>query len=96
MKALERELGRDLRALRDERVVRGLHDDELEPEAFRVGEGQAALGPCHLSALGAEPCLPEVQSLLRGDAPDDAVHHAVAGLAAPRSRVLEECDVGAG
>src|SRR5688500_3288769 len=45
VESLKRELGRNLRALRDERVVGVLRDDELEPEAFRVGEGQAALGP---------------------------------------------------
>ena len=52
----------------------------------------AALGR---DALGAEALRPEVERLLRGDAPDDAVDHAGARAARDRARVLEERQVDA-
>src|SRR5437867_4990514 len=47
------------------------------------------------NAFAAKPLLPEVERLVRGDAPHDAVDHAGPRAAAPRPRVLEERDVGA-
>src|ERR1700730_6097694 len=43
LEALDRELLRDLRVLGGERLVGRLDDAELEPEAFRILEGERAL-----------------------------------------------------
>ena len=80
----------------DQRGIRhGAHDD-LEPEAFEVGEDERALAALGLDALGSQARLPEVDRLLRGDAPDDAMDAAGAGTTGNRVRVLEEREVGAG
>src|SRR5207253_4355495 len=83
--------GGDLRVLRDERLVVRVVDDELERESLRIGETEGADGAAATDAL-----LPEVERLLGADAPHDPVHHAGAGAAAARVRILEEGDVAAG
>src|SRR6266540_5779484 len=83
LKALERELGRDLGMLGHEGLVLGLDDGELEPEALGVGEGQSPLFPRGGDSLGPEALLPEVERVRRSDAPDDPVHHARPGATSP-------------
>ena len=75
----------------DERRVVRLHDRQLVLEALGVGEAEEAV-----AALSADALLPEVEGVGRGDAPDDAVHHARAGAAGRCVRILEERDVRAG
>ena len=75
----------------DERRVVRLDDGQLVLEPLRVGEAEEAL-----AALSSDALLPEVERVGRGDAPDDAVHHAGAGAARSCVRILEERDVGAG
>ena len=95
VEALERELLGDVRVARDERRVGGLDNGELEVEPLGVGEEQLPVRPGGRHAGVAEPPLPEVERVRRGDAPDDAVHHPGAGPTGARVRVLEEGDVGA-
>ena len=82
--------------LRDQRRDRRSRDRELETEPFRILEAQPAVLPGRLDSVRAEPLLPEVERLLGADAPRDRVDHPGAGPPAPRARVLEERDVGAG
>ena len=77
VEALERELLRDLGMVGDERRVLRLDDGQLVLETLGIGEAEEAL-----AALSADALLPEVEGVGRGDAPDDAVHHACAGAAA--------------
>ena len=73
-------LGRDLGVLRGERLLPALVDDELVLEPLGIGEDERVS-----IARDAEPVGPEVERLLRADAPEDAVHHAGTGapFAAP-------------
>ncbi len=96
VESLERELVRDLRVVGDERLVRGLHDGELEPEALGIVEAQPPVLSLDGDVLVREPLGPEVEGLLRGDAEDDAVDHAAACAARTRVWILEERDVAAG
>ena len=96
VEALQGVLDRDLRVPGHERRVVRLHDGELEIEPLRIGEAEAAVVAARLHGRGAEPLLPEVESLFARNPPDDAVDHPRPGPAAARVRVLEEGDVGAG
>ncbi len=89
--AAQRELLGDLGVLRDERLVAGAVDDELEREPLGIVQQHRAK-----SALAACALRPEVEGLLGGDAEDDAVHHSVAGSPGRGAGVLEEGDVGPG
>ena len=81
---------------RDERLVGGLDDPELEPEPLRVGECQPVAVARDVEALARQALLPEVERRSRSDPPDDRVHHPPPCAAAAGARVLEEGDVGAG
>src|SRR5919106_2479116 len=94
VEALERVLLRDLRVAGDEGLVRGLDDTQLEAEALRIGEREAVAVALDLDPLASEPVGPEVERRRRGDPPGDRVDHPDAGVAAPRTGVLEEGDVG--
>src|SRR5438874_12028571 len=96
VEALERHLARDLRVLRDQRLVARLVDQELVLEALRVGEAQPPVGPFDRDALAAETVGPELDGIGRSDAPDDPVDHPVPGTPGHRARVLEERQVEAG
>ena len=65
-------------------------------QAFGVGEAERALRGLHHDALGLQPASPERERVDRADPPLDAVHHAGAGVAGDRVRILEESDVRAG
>src|SRR5205814_1762445 len=62
VETLQRELARDVGMVGDQRLVRDVRDDEIVAQAFRIGERDAA-----------GPVAPEVERLLRPDAPDDGV-----------------------
>ena len=81
---------------RDQRRVTGRVDDELVVEPLGVGEAQRAVDEIERDALVVEALGPEDERLLGADAVDDPVHHARAGPAGDRARVLEEGQVGAG
>ena len=93
---LERVLDRDLGVGRHERLVRRVHDRQLEPHFLRVGEEEPSRLALRGDALALQPLRPEVQGLLGSDSPDDTMHHARAGTAAGGSRVLEERQVASG
>ena len=97
VEALQRELGRDLRMVGDQRLVARVGHDQLQPEALGVGEDErvAHRGSTSMPSR-AQPLLPEVERLGGGDAVGHAVHHAGAGPPAHRAGVLEEGEVGAG
>jgi hypothetical protein len=81
--------------LGDQRRVRAHGDGQLVAQALAVGEAQhLALAPGG-DPLGLEAAGPEVDRLRRADAPHDGVHHAGAGTAGDRARVLEERQLGA-
>jgi hypothetical protein len=82
--------------LRHERLVASRHDRKLVPEPLGIVEAQAIGLALDVDPLAAEPLRPEVDRVLGGDAPDDAVHHPGAGPAPLRPRILEECDVRSG
>ena len=97
LEALQRERGRDLRMVGDERLVtRGVHD-KLMRQPLGVGEDQrvVALAALGRHAVVPESGRPEVDRLGRRHAPHDAVHHARARAARHRAGVLEEREVGA-
>src|SRR5919197_1598164 len=76
VEALQREIGRNLRMLGDQGVVIRLDDGELEVEAFGIGEAQARRLEQDVDAVRLEALVPEIESFVGGDAPDDAVDHA--------------------
>ena len=96
VEALQRELARDLRMVGDQRLVGRRDDGKLEVEAFGIAEAQAAFAAVDVDAFGREPVLPELDRVLRGDAEDDAMHHAAAGPPRARVWVLKEGEVAAG
>jgi hypothetical protein len=81
---------------RDERRVGPIHDDELVRHALGIREAEAVARALGGHALAGEPLLPEVERRGRGDARDDAVHHAGARSPGDRAGVLEEREVGTG
>ena len=81
--------------LGDERLVRGLDGGQLEVEALRILEAQAPRLAGGRDSLRAQALRPEAERLVGGNSPDDPMHHAGAGLAAPCARILEEGDVRA-
>ncbi len=64
LEALQRELGRDARRARGERLVVGLIDRELVAHALGVGEPQPARLAHDLDALAGEALAPEVERRL--------------------------------
>ena len=96
VEALQRELGRDLRVLGAPAARRRSVDDELVAAGPRSRRSAAASPSRSVSTpSAAEPLLPEVERVRAADAPHDAVHHAGAGAAGRRARVLEEGQLGA-
>src|SRR5215211_8940054 len=91
VEALERVLARDLRMLGDERLVGNVDHEEFVPQSLGVVEGEAAV-PFGLDALRAESVGPEIERIVRADAPLDRVDHPCAGAAGGRPRILEERD----
>ena len=69
---------------------------ELVPQAFRVLEAESVVAPLEDGSLGREPPRPEVEGLLRRDAPHHRVNHPRARLSAAHAGVLEERDVAPG
>src|SRR6266550_5702510 len=96
VEALECELARDLGMVRDKRLVTRLDDGELEVEALRVGEAEAALAAVDRDPFAGQAIVPELDRVLGRDPEDDPVHHAAAGTAGTGVRVLEEGEVAAG
>jgi len=80
----------------DQRLVGRLDDGELEVEPLGVAEAKPALAAVDVDAFRREPVVPELDRVRRGDAEDDAVHHAAAGTSRPGMRILEEGQVAAG
>ena len=93
MEALQRVLGRHLRMLRDQRLVRDVEDAELVLEPLRVAKAQALAVALCLDALVGEPRCPEVERRGRAHPPDDPVDHALARASERGARVLEEGEV---
>jgi phospholipase/carboxylesterase len=93
VEALECELPRDLRLIRGQRRVVGLHHRDLEPEALRVLEAETGVGALRRDVLGGESLLPEGERFLGADAEDDAVHHPGPCAAAAGVWVFEEGQV---
>ncbi len=81
MEAAQRQLGRHLGVVGDQRLVGDLDHGELVGEPLGIGEAQASPGPLGLDAVGAEALLPEIERGVRGDPPDDPVHVAGSGPA---------------
>src|SRR4029077_14378155 len=82
--SLQRHLARDLWMVGNERLVGNVGDDEIVLQPLGIGEGNAA---------GALP--PELDRVLRADAPDDGMDHPDARAPGRGAGVLEERDVGA-
>ena len=81
---------RDVGRVRDERLLAGVVDEQLQREPLRVVEDERTVAD-----LAADALLPEVERLLGADAEGDEVHHPVARAPSRRAGVLEERDVGA-
>ncbi len=80
---------------RDERRVGPVDDRELVLHPFGIGEHEAVARALGRDALAVQTRGPEVERVGRGDARDDAMHHAGARPAGHRAGVLEERQVGA-
>src|SRR6266511_2252845 len=81
-------VARYLGVLRDQRLLAARVDEQLMLETLRiVKEERLPL------ALDAQPLGPEVERVLRADAPEDPVHHAGARMSLGRARVFEEGDI---
>ena len=80
----------------DKRLVVGLDHRQLQLQALRVAEEEVSVAALRGDAGLAEPPLPEVERLRRGDPPGHPVDHSRPGLPAPRAGILEEGDVRAG
>ena len=85
VEALQRELGRDLGVIGDQRLVGDIDDEQLVVEPLRVGEDEALALALGLDPGGGEPLRPEVERVRGGDAPDDPVDHPGAGPAQRRA-----------
>ncbi len=96
VEAAQRQLGRDLGVVGDQRLVGDLDHGELVGEPLGVGKAQPAPGALGGDAVGAEPPLPEIERRVRGDPPDDPVHVTVARPPGRHAGELEEGEVGAG
>ena len=94
VEALQRELGRDLGVVGDERRVAGLDDGQLELELLGIMEEEAPVGTLGGDAGRRQPLLPELEGVGGADSPDDALDHAGARIAPRRAGVLEEGQVG--
>src|SRR4029450_13837896 len=94
VEALQRQLARHLRVVRDQGLVLALAGDQRVPQPFGIAEGEAPVRVVVArDALVSEATFPEVDRVGRRDAPADGVHHPRARAAHPRARVLEERDV---
>ena len=96
VEALERQLARDLRVVRDARLVRHVRHDQLVLEALGVVEPQRAVAPLGARLLARQALGPEVQRRGAAHPPLHPIHHARARAAARGAAVLEERDIRAG
>jgi hypothetical protein len=93
VESLQRVLGGDLGMVGEERRVVDGRDDEPVAEPFRVLERHAVVVARRRIR---ESCGPEVERLVRSDAPLNGMHHPRSGTTAADAGVLEESDVAAG
>src|SRR5207302_4313913 len=96
VESLQRELGRNLGVLGDERLVARVDGCQLASHSFEVFEANPIADALVLDPFPAESVGPEVEGVRRGDAPRDRVDHSRAGRPPRRVRILEERNVAAG
>ena len=76
---------------RGQRLVRRFHLPQLEAQAFRIREQQAAI-----VALATDASLPEIEGCVRSNPQHDAMDHALARATRARARIFKERQIQAG